>query len=200
MDVLYDLATFAEGAVVHSGVAALTTMDGRPALRISRPDDVDQATFVALPIWFEDGTIEVDVFSRLDDRAPDSVKPFAGLAYRVRGDRDRSDVVHVRPLNGTWLNPPTTKVRRAAQHFAFPELPFDRLSPRRLSEPGGHVDLESWARLTLHIDGTRLTSLVDGVEALVIPVDRAAALRGDLGLFIGVGTEAYFSSLWITPA
>jgi hypothetical protein len=211
MGITYDLATLPEGgAVFHSGVAELTRLEGRAALRVSLNGQmtrydvpgtgyVDLPTFVALPIWFEDGSIEVDVLSRLNDSAPDSAQPLAGLAYRICGDRDRFDAVQVHPLTGTSLNPPSPRTRRAAQFFAYPEWPFDRLWPKGPSESGEDIVPDSWTRLTLHIDGTRLTALVNGVEALVIPVTKAAARRGDLGLFVDVGTEAYFSNLRITP-
>ena len=211
MNVTYDLATRPEGAVFHSGVAELTRLDGRVALRVSLTEQmtrcdvpgegsVDLPTFVALPIWFEDGTIEVDVLSRLDQAAPDGVQPLAGLAYRMGNDRDQFEAVQVRPLNGTPGRPPSSLSRRAAQYFAYPEWPFDKLVPAEPSWPGGDVVPDSWKRLTVHIDGTRLTALVDGTEVLVIPVAKAATLRGDLGLFVDVGTEAHFASLRITPA
>jgi len=207
----YDLATRPEGAAFHSGVAELTRLDGRAALRVALTEEmtrrdvpgtgcVDLPTFIALPIWFEDGSIEVDVLSRLDEGAPDSGEPLAGLAYRMGSDRDQFEAVQVRPLNGTPRNPPSARARRAAQYFAYPEWPFDRLCPDEPSWSGGDVVSDSWTRLTVYIDGTRLTALVDDVEVLVIPVAKAATLRGDLGLFVDVGTEAHFANLRITPA
>ena len=211
MNPTYDLATRPEGAVFHSGVAELTRLDGRAALRVSLTEQmtrcempgggcIDLPTFIALPIWFEDGMIEVEVHSRLDEGAPDSAKPLAGLAYRIGSDRDQFEAVEVRPLNGTPGNPASARARRAAQYFAYPDWPFDRLGPVEPSWPGGDLLPDSWTRITLYIDGTRLTALVDGVEALVIPVTRAATLQGDIGLFVDVGTEAHFANLQVMPA
>lgn len=205
---MYDLATLPEGAAFHSGVAELTRLDGRTALRVSLSEQmtrydipgtghVDLPTFVSLPIWFEDGTIEVDVLSRLNDGVRASAEPLAGVAYRVGGDRSRFDAVEVRPLNGTSHSSPTSRARRAAQFFGHPQWPFDAIYQQDPSEQ----DLpDPWHRITVHIDGTRLATLVDGVETLVIPVTKAASLRGDLGLFVDVGTEAFFANLRIMPA
>ncbi len=208
MDAMYDLATLPEGAVFHAGVAGLTALDGRTAIRVCLSQQmtryevpgagrVDLPTFVSLPIWFEDGTIEVDVLSRTTHDASPSAEPLAGLAYRLGGNRDRFDAVEVRPLNGTASGSPTAQARRAAQFFGSPDWPFDRICPQG---PGRDEVSDSWTRLMLEIDGTRLAALVDGVETFVIPVTRAATLRGDLGLFVDVGTEAFFSNLRMTPA
>ncbi len=208
MDATYDLATLPEGAVFHAGVAGLTILDGRTAMRVCLSPQmtcydvpgagrVDLPTFVSLPIWFEDGTIEVDVLSRTTGDASPSEGPLAGLAYRLGGNRDRFDAVEVRPLNGTASGSPTAQARRAAQFFGSPDWPFDRIRP----QGSGRDDVpDAWTRLMLEVDGTRLAALVDGVETFVIPVTRAATLRGDLGLFVDVGTEAFFSNLRMTPA
>jgi hypothetical protein len=211
VDVTYNLAALPEGAAFHAGVAVLTRLDGRAAMRVSLTEQMtrydvpgagslDLPTFIALPIWFEDGTIEVDVLSRLHDNTSDTTEPLAGLAYRIRGDKSRFDAVEVRPLNGTTKTMPSPRSRRVAQFFANPEWPFDKLWPEESWDWSEDMVADMWTRITVQIDGTRLTALVDGVQVLVIPVVRAAATRGDLGLFVDVGTEAFFANLRIIPA
>lgn len=211
MDLTYDLAARPEGAAFHAGVAELTRLDGRTALRVSLDEKMtrydvpgagrlDLPTYIALPIWFEDGTIEVDVHCRPHLGASDPVECLAGFAYRICGDRSRFDAVQVRPLNGTSMTLPSPHARRAAQFFTQPDWPFEKLWPEKSWQWSADAASDTWSRLTLTVDGTRLTALVDGVESLVIPVTKAAALRGDLGLFVDVGTEAFFANLRIIPA
>jgi hypothetical protein len=211
VDVTYDLAALPEGAAFHAGVAELTQLDGRTAMRISLTEQMtrydvpgagrmDLPTFIALPIWFEDGTIEVDVLSRHHDSPSDRAQALAGFAYRICCDTSRFDAVEVRPLNGTATTLPSPRTRRVAQFFARPEWPFDKLWPQESWDWREDTVPDFWTRLTLQIDGTRLTALVDGVQVLVIPVVKAAATRGYLGLFVDVGTEAFFANLRIIPA
>lgn len=209
MDMTYDLAFMPGRAVAHCDVARVRRLHGRTSLtvRLSRDmtrypepggSSVDLPTFISLPMCFEDVALEVDVCSRLYDGASPAAVPLAGLAYRVSHRERRSTRVEVRPLNGTPSRPPSSYVRRAAQFVTYKEWPFERL------EPTGPTDSTSagdqWTHVAVQIDGNRLVALVDGDESLVIPVNRAAAPRGDIGLFVDVGTEAYFSNLRVVPA
>jgi Domain of Unknown Function (DUF1080) len=210
--ITYDLAALPDGAELHSVVASPATIDGRDVLRVSLTDEVtllgapgvdyiDQPTFVILPVAFENGTLEVDVRSRLNELAPDHARGFAGLAYHISEERNRFEAVYVRPLNGRPLNPPRPREHRAIQYFAYPDWPFDRLRAERPDGPyesGADIVPGTWMTLKLHIDGSRLTAWVDGVEVLSISPTLIAPTIGQLGLFVDIGTEAYFSNLRIT--
>jgi hypothetical protein len=45
--------------------------------------DVDVPTFVRIPIDFQNGTIEVDILSRLNGKGPADARAFIGLSYRI---------------------------------------------------------------------------------------------------------------------
>lgn len=214
MEITYDLTTLPEGAELRSVVATPATRDGRQVLRVSLTDEVtlhgapgvdyvDQPTFVILPVPFENGTLEVDVCSGLNALAPDYARGFAGLAYRISDAREWFEAVYVRPLNGRSLNPPTPRERRTIQYFAYPDWPFDRLREERLDGPyesGADIVPGAWLTLKVHVDGDRLTAWIDGVEVLSVAPSLVPASRGHIGLFVDIGTEAYFSNLRITPA
>ncbi|HEY8662266.1 MAG TPA: family 16 glycoside hydrolase [Propionibacteriaceae bacterium] len=214
MEITYDLTTLPEGAELRSVVATPATRDGRQVLRVSLTDEVtlhgapgvdyvDQPTFVILPVPFENGTLEVDVCSGLNALAPDYARGFAGLAYRISDAREWFEAVYVRPLNGRSLNPPTPRERRTIQYFAYPDWPFDRLREERPDGPyesGADIVPGAWLTLKVHVDGDRLTAWIDGVEVLSVAPSLVPASRGHIGLFVDIGTEAYFSNLRITPA
>jgi hypothetical protein len=84
-------------------------------------------TFVILPITFINGTIEVDILSRLNGKGPADARAFAGLAYRIIDGGDHFEAVYLRPLNGRKTNPSNPRDQRAIQYFAYPDWPFDRL-------------------------------------------------------------------------
>jgi hypothetical protein len=60
-----------------------------------------------IPASFENGTIEVDILSRLNGKGPADARAFAGIAYRIIAGSDRFEAVYLRPLNGWKTNPPS---------------------------------------------------------------------------------------------
>lgn len=211
-NVTHALDTLPDGATPRSVTATPVTIDGRPALRVALIDEiarhgkpgvdyVDQPTFLQLPIPFSDGTIEVDVRSRLAPQAPDYARGFAGVAYRISARKDRFEAVYLRPLNGLKLAPPAPRDRRAVQHFSYPAWPFDRLRetyPDGRFEAAADIGPDEWVRLRLDIDGSRCEVSVDG--NIVLRVESLAPARaGDVGLFVDIGTEAFFADLGVRP-
>ena len=116
------------------------TFDGRPGV-----DYVDQPTFLVLPAQFTNGTIEVDILSRLNGKAPADARAFAGIAYRITDGGDRFECFYLRPLNGRKTNPPPPRhqraiqpgdVRRAQPGAGRPPAREARESPGRCPAPG----------------------------------------------------------------
>lgn len=202
------------GATLHSVTATPVVIDGRPALRVSLTDDItingtpdvdyhDEPTFVRIPADFESGTIEFDVRSRLNAMAPEYARAFAGLAYRINEADDHFECAYLRPMNGRTLNPPGPRADRAAQYFVYPEWKFDRLRevyPDGPFEAGANILPDTWIHVRLDIHGRTLMLAVDGQHVLHIDQTLAEPVRGDLGLWVDIGTEAYFANLVITPA
>jgi hypothetical protein len=54
--------------------------------------------------------------------------------------------------------------------------------------------------LKVHVDGDCLTAWIDGVEVMSVAPTLVPASQGHIGLFVDIGTEAYFSNLRITQA
>ena len=151
----HPLDTLPPGAVPHSVTATPTTIDQRPALRVSLTDQVtlngtpgidyiDQPTFLVLPVQFTDGTIEVDLRSRLNHHAPDYARGFAGIAYRISPDADRFEAAYLRPLNGLRTNPHPRETGAPSNTSPTPTgpstdsatpTPTDATKPPRTSAP-----------------------------------------------------------------
>ncbi len=204
----HPLDTLPDRAIPRSVRATPVTIDGRPALRVALTDEiaqrgqagvdyVDQPTFLQLPIAFTDGTIEVDVRSRLRPDAPDYARGFAGVAYRIARAEDRFEAVYLRPLNGLKLAPPAPRERRAVQHFSYPEWPFNRLRdayPDGRFEAPANIGPDQWIHLRLDVQGPRCEVRVD--DDIVLQVTSLAQVRtGTVGLFVDIGTEAFFADL-----
>lgn len=210
--ITYDLRTPPEGARPQSVTASPITMGGRQALRVTLTDEaskgepnvdfIDMPTFLMIPGDFKNGTISVNLFSKLRDDAPDYARGFAGLAYRISTSGDVFEAVYLRPLNGLKTKPESPRDKRAVQYFAYPDWRFDRLRQDYTDgrfEAGANIGPAEWIHLTLEIDENHLTVFVDGAECLSLDKTKAEVAAGNIGLFVDIGTEAFFSELRLTP-
>jgi hypothetical protein len=206
----YDLDQLPEGSTLRSVTAAPASIAGRRALRVEltdavtfhgRPkvDYVDMPTFVILPITFINGTIEVDILSRLNGKGPADARAFAGLAYRIIDGGDYFEAAYLRSLNGRKTNAPNPRDQRAIQYFAYPDWPFDRLRemyPDGRYEAGADIGPDEWTNLKIDIHNN---ILVNGTQVLSVAETKATPATGAVGLFVDIGSESYFSNLTISP-
>jgi Domain of Unknown Function (DUF1080) len=209
----HDLTSLPEGSELRSVTAVPTDVSGRTARRVELTDAVtlqgkpgvdyvDMPTFLIIPASFENGTIEVDILSRLNGKGPADARAFAGVAYRITHGGDRFEAVYLRPLNGWKTNPPSPRDQRAVQYFAYPDWKFDRLReefPDGRYEAGADIGPDEWTNLRIEIDGTCLTVAVNGTEALTLAETKSAPAAGNIGLFVDIGSESFFSDLRVTP-
>jgi hypothetical protein len=208
----YDLSILPPGAINHRVTATPAEIKGRKALKVEldpksragQPgvDFGDTDTFVMIPASFRNGTIEVDLLGRLQPDAPPDMRAFTGLAYRIAPDGKRFESAYVRPLNGLRLNPPPPRDKRAVQYFAYPDWRFDRLRqayPDGRYEAGANIAGDEWIALRLDVEENKVRVAVNGEERLVVTEPKAAPVAGNVGLWVDIGTEAYFANLRITP-
>ena len=210
---VYSLHEMPAGATLHTVTAAPAEYKGRKALKVEfteaankSPPGVDllfdMPTFVLIPTGFKNGTIEVDILGRLNGKGLPEARAFVSLAYRVVDAKARFESVYLRPLNGRKTNPPSPRDKRAIQYFAYPDWKFDRLRkeyPDGRYESGADIADDEWIRLKLDIDDTRVRVSVNGKEEFALTDSKAAPEVGGIGLWVGRGTEGYFSNLCITP-
>jgi hypothetical protein len=207
----YDLARIPGDAVLRSVTARPSRFDHRPAVRVSLTDEisrggvagvdfVDQPTFVQIPTMFNTGRVRVDIASRLRPDAPEDARGFAGLAYRISpGDNPAFEAVYLRPTNGWHVAPADGPRRqRAIQYFAYPDWPYNRLRdehPDGGYEAAADVRLDTWMRLEITVRATSVSAAVDGMSVLDVARTLLAPVPGAVGLFVDIGTDAYFSNL-----
>jgi hypothetical protein len=97
--------------------------------------------------------------------------------------------------------PPPPRDKRALQYFAYPNWRFARLReeyPDGRYEAGADIAGDEWITLTLDIADSGVRVGVNGVEQLVVREPKAAPTTGAVGLWVDIGTEAYFSNLRVT--
>jgi hypothetical protein len=204
------LATVPEGAIENGVTARSSIIDGCASLRVELTDEitahgtpgvdyVDQPTFLRLATRFRTGTITVEILSRLNHKTTFDSRAFAGLAFHITDDPTTFASVYLRPLNGRRLQPPPPRDQRAVQYFAYPAHPFDRLRehfPDGRYEAGANITPSEWITLRVEISDELVTATI-GDDRVLSVAPLALARTGDVGLFVDIGTEAFFRNLHI---
>ena len=191
-------------------------------------DYIDMPTFVRIPTDFTTGTIEVEVLSRLTADAPEYARAFAGIAYHTTylhpaglkgtgndASAHRFEAVYLRPMNGRKVLPPPPRDRRAVQCFAYPDWKFDRLREvyrYGRYEVGADIGPDEWINLRVEVGLTTVSVFVNGDAVLQEVVTKSPPARlsdshgnqppwgGGVGLWVDIGTEAYFANLRLTQS
>lgn len=204
----FDLAKLPDGCEANSVYAFESTRFGRQSLHVTLNeaaatglpdvDFVDMATFLILPVKFEYGTISVDLVGTLRLDAPDYARGFAGLAYHIDDHAASFEAVYLRPMNGRSLRPPEPRSVRAVQYFAYPDWRYQRLRhdyPDGRYECGADIRPDEWTNLFLTVSNNQVTASVNGDLVLTVTEPKAPSSIGRIGLFVDIGTDAYFSNL-----
>jgi hypothetical protein len=197
-----------QGLQPHKVAAEAMTYQGRKAVRVM-PTAAEEAAWAAtktgsgggivlLPgAAFHDGTIEVEVAGKPRAGAPGDVRGFVGLAFRVSSDGSKYECFYIRPTNGRADD----QLRRnhSAQYISFPDYEWQRLRTEAPGQYESYVDLVpgEWTRLKVEVRGAKARLYVHGAPQPVLVVNdlKLGDSKGAVALWIGVGTEAYFTNL-----
>jgi hypothetical protein len=183
--------------------ADLVTYRGRRAVRLVEAPGAgadEEPIAVVAGADFQDGVIETQVAGVLRPDAPQEMRGFVGIAFRVQPDATHFECLYLRPTNGRADD----QLRRnhATQYMSLPDFPWFRL---REESPGvyeSYVDLVpgAWTPIRIVVSGTRALLYVHGAAqpCLVVNDLKLGETRGTIALWIGAGTEAYFTRLVVT--
>jgi hypothetical protein len=173
---------------------------GRDAIRLIESDAKREGGLAVIKgRTFQDGVIELDVAGRRGAHAVPDDRGFIGVAFRVREGGGRYEYIYLRPDNGRAAD----QVRRnhATQYASHPDFGFDRLRKESPERYESYVDLESgaWTRMRVEVQGVTARLYVHDAPQPVLVVNdlKLGAGGGGLAIWIGPGTEGYFSNLRI---
>lgn len=183
-------------------VAENAQHQGRTAIRLLEADKSrsDRGLAILNGVTFKDGTLEVEVAGRRGPHAVPDDRGFIGLAFRVTPDAERFEYIYLRPDNGRAQD----QVRRnhSTQYSSHPDFPWPRMRKEFPERYESYVDLEygAWTRMRIVVAGTSARLFVhDATQpALVVNDLKLGATEGGVALWIGAGTEGFFSNLRIT--
>ncbi len=177
-------------------------MDNEEVIRVVKSDklyEYDENTYAKLvDSSFHNGVIEVKMLSRLLKDAPDFARGFIGIAYRIEND-EKFEAFYVRPTNGRNCD---DLVRRShgCQYFAYPNYTFSYFRERNITKYENEVDIDlnEWIDLKAVIIDDKASFYINDKLVLEVEMIHSKALKGQVGLFVDIGTEAFYKDLKIT--
>jgi hypothetical protein len=180
---------------------AQTNYKGRSAIQvIATPEAANASSYAVVKnVLFRDGTIEVDLAGQPAAGAGGGARGFIGIAFRLQGDGSY-EYIYLRPTNGRADD----QIRRnhSTQYSSHPDFDFARSRREAPEKYESYVDLQPgvWTRYRIEVEGRKARLYVHGAEQPCLIVDdlKLEQREGGVALWVGPGTEGYFSNLKIT--
>jgi hypothetical protein len=178
-----------------------TSFKGRSAVQVIADATAGNAESYAVlkDVMFRDGVIEVDLAGQPAGGAAATARGFIGIAFRLHAD-GRYEYIYLRPTNGRADD----QVRRnhSTQYSSHPDFDFARSRQEAPEKYESYVDLQPgvWTKYKIEVDGRKARLYVNGAEqpCLIVNDLRLEPAQGGVALWVGPGTEGYFSNLKIT--
>jgi hypothetical protein len=175
---------------------------GKRAIKIVEDGDVPngEAYAIAKGATFHNGEIEVEMAGQPAGGAAAAARGFIGIAFRMKDGQ--FEYIYLRPTNGRADD----QVRRnhSTQYSAHPNFGFAVSRTQAPEKYESYVDLEpgAWTRYRIVIEGTTARLYVHGAAqpCLIVNDLKLGDSSGGVALWIGPGTEGYFSGLQIRNA
>lgn len=200
---------------LHNVTGSIIKFEGHNVLKIERDLDaipfdsnnvektVDEAHYAKLLGLddFENGTIEVMMYSQLQNPAPYSgIAGFIGMFFRVKEDNSSFEAIYVRPKVGRVSN--QLFRNHAVQYISYPHYKFDtlrKIAPFRY-EGSAPVALNEWIKMRIEVNGETAEMFINDAKYSTFIVDKllGSNKRGGIGLYVDIGTIGYFRNLKVT--
>jgi hypothetical protein len=167
-------------------------------------ETVDDRHFAKLiNLDFQNGTIEVKMYSQLQDPVPNnftSAQGFIGVYFRIDEKEESFESIYLRPKVGRSDN--QFARNHTVQYFSYPDHKFATL---RKNAPGKYegsapVALHEWITMRIEVDGQRAEMFINDARYSTFIVDRMLGknTHGAIGLYVDIGTIGYFKDLKVT--
>jgi hypothetical protein len=151
---------------------------------------------------FENGTIEVKMYSQLQNPAPyPGIAGFIGVYFRIAKDDSEWESIYLRPKVGRINNQYARN--HTVQYFSYPDYKFQTLRdnfPAGTYEGSAPVALEEWITMRIEVNGETAEMFINDMKYSSFIVNKMLGKnqKGYIGLYIDIGTIGYFRDLKIT--
>jgi hypothetical protein len=191
-----------EQLVPHQVKVESVSYRGKQAVKVTEVGAVPngEAYAIVKGADFQNGEIEVELAGLPAQGAGGGARGFIGLAFRLKDGK--FEYIYLRPTNGRADD----QVRRnhSTQYGAHPEYDFARLRKEAPEKYESYVDLEPgvWTRMRIVVQGTTARLFVHGAAqpALIVNDLKLGDSSGAVAIWIGPGTEGYFTGLQVRGA
>lgn len=148
---------------------------------------------------FENGTIEVKMYSQIQDPSPfPAAAGFIGLYYRIAPNDSAFESIYLRPKVGRATNQMFRN--HAVQYFSYPNFKFETL--RKNYPPGSYegsapVALKEWITMRIEVNGETAEMFINNMKYSSFIVDKMLGnvKKGGVGLYVDIATIGYFKDL-----
>ena len=177
--------------------AELVSYQGRRAVRLVEQEESISTIAILAGSSFRNGVIETEIAGALRKDAPQDMRGFVGLAFRVQPHGAQYECFFLRPTNARADD----QLRRnhSTQYISHPDYPWHRLREETPGMYESYTDLlpGAWTAVRIVVAGIRAELYVNGAEQPCLLVNdlKLGETQGQIALWIGAGTEAYFSPL-----
>ena len=200
---------------LHNVTGEIIKFEGEKVLKIERDlnalpfdstniestvDEPHYARLVGLED-FENGTIEVKMYSQLQTPPPYSgVAGFIGVYFRVKDDDSAFESIYVRPKVGRVANQQYRN--HTVQYISYPHYKFDslrKIAPYKY-EGSAPVALNEWITMRIEVNGETAEMFINNMKYSSFIVDKMLGKheKGRIGLYVDIGTIGYFKDLKVT--
>jgi hypothetical protein len=201
---------------LHNVTGSVVDFQGKKVLKIERDlktlpfdeknlektvDDKHYARLIDIDD-FENGTIEVKMYSQIQNPSPyPPAAGFIGLYYRIKEDDSAWESIYLRPKVGRINNQMARN--HAVQYFAYPDFKFQTLRdkfPAGSYEGSAPVMLNEWITMRLEINGETAEMFINDLKYSSFIVNKMLgnSKKGYVGLYVDIATTGYFKDLKVT--
>ena len=175
---------------------------GKESLKVTDIGESSEVKFVKINnLNFRNGIIEIDISGKPSEGSSEQARGFVGIAFRISNDNSKFECIYLRPTNGRADD----QIRRnhSVQYVSFPDFPWFKLRKDFPEKYESYVDLVpgEWTKVRIEIKGAKAQLYVHGnpqPSLIVNDLKLGAEAEGNIGLWIGPGTDGHFSNLNIT--
>jgi hypothetical protein len=201
---------------LHNVTGSIIKFEGKKVLKIERDlealpfdadrleETVDETHYARLVDLddFENGTIEVKMYSQIQDPSPyPPAAGFIGVYFRIKEDDSAFESIYLRPKVGRINNQYARN--HAVQYFSYPDYKFQTLRddfPAGTYEGSAPVTLNEWITIRIEVNGETAEMFINDMKYSSFIVNKMLGKnkKGYVGLYVDIGTIGYFKNLKVT--
>lgn len=179
-------------------------MDNHEVINVLKNPEIeefDEPTYAKIKnLDFENGIIELKVYSQLLADAPDFARGFIGICFHINDDDTEFEGIYIRPTNSQVSD--EVRRNRTTQYFSYPNHKFDDF---RQTDPGKYesyvnIDINEWIDFKVVVKDERAELYINNSNeaCLVVNELKHGKRSGSIALWTEVGTDAYFRDIVVT--